>query len=336
MNKKYKETFSAIRASDEAIERAINVTKTVNKKRIRFAPAVAVACCFAVLVGGIISKGSFQNGSDITSKPPATNAASSASIVAPGFAYIAYASEKEKDDNSYLEDEQLHWYHVKMPMKSKIGAIDIRDKSQHEVDLIVEGLYKEYNLVDWDFPSYETEGKNVLTLLDTNTSAYKNAVIYQFRDGFFDLDILDCADEIKEIRVRNSSEYGSIVITSLQVYYDENGNLKDEYQMFSKGIHKNSISGEEYKRDIELQKKYGKRMFGISWDMTTAFVKELNENPEYDLSQIQDTLTIEVEFNDGSVSQSNINLSFDEDGYMFAEAKGFEFSQARVEPNSLK
>ena len=328
MNKKYKETFSTLRPTDDIIE-SIKDIPNRNKKKSILLPIIAVASCFVVLIVGAFGNDHINNIVSNYNDEPVTNSSTSISKVAPGGVIVAFASDE-------AVDVMGHDYSINVPMKSKIGAIDIRGKSQAEIDKLVDELYEKYDLVDWNFPSFEISDKNVLTLLDVNTTTYDNAIIYQFRNGFFDFDLdSQIAKNVKEIRVKNESPYARMRITSMSVYYQD-GKLRDNYGGYSKGIHYINIdsndfvgiSGEEYQKDVELSEKFG-RLFGISWEMSTDFVKLLNENPNYDLSQISDTVTFEVEFNDGTVSQSVVNVSLDKNGYMYAKANNFCFKNAQ-------
>lgn len=314
-----------------------NMSKKLSIKKV-FMATTAMVACLAVFVTGLFAGGVFKHEPNVTdTSQSSTPSQSTISKIAPGFVMVAYADEKSVD----LMANSIN---IKTPMKSKIGAIDIRGKSQAEVDEIVEQLYKEHNLVDWSFPSYEEDNKNVLTLLDTNTTTYNNAIQYQFRNGFFDFDLdEETAKNVKEIRATNENrKMAYINISSLDAYYDKNGNLEDDYTMYSQGIHRGNmwfegddpnydevyanLSGERYRRDLELSKKYG-RLFGISWQISTEMVRILNENPNYDLTQIKDTLTFEVEFNDGSISKSVVDISLDKDGYIFAKPASCEYIQ---------
>lgn len=54
---------------------------------------------------------------------------------------------------------------------------------------------------------------------------------------------------------------------------------------------------------------------GITDDVYQAIGNDLN----FDLSQIKDTITFTVNFDDGTVKTASINLFFDSDGYMHFE-----------------
>lgn len=59
--------------------------------------------------------------------------------------------------------------------------------------------------------------------------------------------------------------------------------------------------------------------YWLTWEISDELVSAISENPDFDLSQIKDTITFTVEFNDGTVKTASLNLYFDSDGYMHFE-----------------
>lgn len=54
MKNKYKKAMSGVHHSDELFERIMDMTKQNEKKKIKFAPAIALAACLVILVTGIL------------------------------------------------------------------------------------------------------------------------------------------------------------------------------------------------------------------------------------------------------------------------------------------
>lgn len=331
MKNKYQQTFSLVRPSDESIERIMNMPKGENKKRIKIAPVVATVACLTVLVAGIFGGGAIL---DIinpkTIENPIVENDSSVSKIGPGFVMVAYADEQKDvkivDDINNLEPST--------PFICQIGAVDIKGKSQKEIDKIVNVIYEEYQNVE-----DENELGKVHYTFSTNTDVYDDAVIYEAYCGNFNFDINDdTVKNVKEIRVSNiNKEYGYVEIQANDVYYNDDLTLKNDGINYDKSVYISnrfpedkyaSISGERYQKCYEIGKKIGgvKKFFGINWKINDGLYAELNKNPNFDLTQIKDTITFEVEFNDGSIAKSVLDIAFTKDGKMYAVGGSYNFS----------
>lgn len=86
MNRKeFKNAMSGVQSSEQTIERIMDMTNNDTKKRIRFAPALAIAACIAMLVTGI------WGGSAITAKLTP--------VVDTQNAFVITAYAKDNNDN---------------------------------------------------------------------------------------------------------------------------------------------------------------------------------------------------------------------------------------------
>lgn len=331
MNKKYKETFSAIRPSDESVERIMNMTKANHNKR-RLAPALAMVACLAILVTGIFAGGSIFKNANIADIPqsPTPNTiqqSDSNSKIGPGFVMVAYANESK--DVKIVDD--INSLEPSTPFICQIGTVDIKGKSQSEIDSIVDDIYKKYR----QFESTNEYG-DVIYFLSTNTDIYDDAVIYEAYCGNFNFDIIDdTVENVKQIRASNENKkYGYVEIQANDVYYNDDLTLKNDGIDYTKSVFLTNsyddhvvLSGDRYKKCYALGKEIGgvSKYFGINWKIGDELLNELNSNPNFDLTQIKDTLTFEVEFNDGSIAKSVISIAFTSDGKMYAVGGDYEF-----------
>lgn len=333
MKNKYQESFSLIRPSDESIERIMNMPKGENKKRIKIAPAVAVVACLAVLVAGIFGSGAIK---DIinpkTIENPIVESNNAVSKIGPGFVMVAYADEQKDvkivDDINNLEPST--------PFICQIGAVDIKGKSQKEIDKITNDIREKYQHIEG-----ENELGKVYYCMSTNTDIYDDAVIYEAYCGNFNFDINDdTVKNVKEIRVSNiNKDYGYVEIRANDVYYNDDLTLKNDGINYDKSVYISnrfpedkyaSISGSRYQKCYAIGQKIGgvKKFFGINWKINDGLYAELNKNPNFDLTQIKDTITFEVEFNDGSIAKSVLNIAFTQDGKMYAVGGSYDFVDA--------
>lgn len=331
MKNKYQETFSAIRPSDEAIERVMNMTNNENKKRIKIAPIVAMVACLAIFVTGLFAGGVFKQEPNVIDKTPVVTEKEKTDFKdRTGFVMVAYADEMEELE--IVED--INNLEPSTPFICQIGAVDIKGKSQKETDEIVQEIRDKYQYVEGEY-----EIGKVHFCMSTNTDIYNDAVIYEAYCGNFNFDIdAETVKNVKEIRVTNNNkEYGCVVITANDVWYNDDLTLKNDGIDYNKSVYLSNaydkfvaLSGERYKKCYELGEDFGgiKAYFGVSWTINDGLYKALNENPNFDLSQIKDTITFEVEFNDGTISKSVIDIAFSKDGKMHAVGGSYDFVDA--------
>ena len=112
--------------------------------------------------------------------------------------------------------------------------------------------------------------------------------------------------------IKNESNYG-------ELYF----NYVTKSQKYGKQIIGNniSVSGKELEisqaiKAFEYPINKGYKLF---WGVTDDLYKSIGNDLNFDLTQIKDTITFTVEFNDGKTQTASLNLYFDSDGYMHIE-----------------
>lgn len=294
--------------------------KTQQKTHRRaFTAGIAAVLCITIVavsmgVSGITVKTNPISPTTAATEPTQTDTAFSR--IAPGFVIFAYADEtdsKEKQEEQYLD--------VSLPGICSVNATDIRGMSEKEIE------YQAKKIIEIDSNFYgEAE-------IFQSVERRDNVLISQIRGGEFDFDLnKEQADDVKEIRVKTENiGYSVMEIRAYdKMYYDnlkptDTKNIKDFYILSDEsGVAK--ISGKRFKKCIEIEENTDmENMFGITWKMGDRLYDALNADPDMDLTTVKDTITFEVEFNDGSVSRSVIEIGFDENSQMFASPKAFDY-----------
>lgn len=274
---------------------------------------IASVVCIAI-VGTTMGVTSITLKTNTIAPKDTTTSLSSPCKAAPGFAMIAYADE---NDNVVKSD----FLSTKSPIKYNIKVVDTRNMNEKEIQKEIDSI--ENNFEFGEIPEGTSSAKWGVESLD-------NALLAQLEYDYFDLDLPEeTVSNVKTISVSNSSKLAEVVVKCTDVYYDSQGNYireKDSangeklfHQAFQQG---NNIvlDGERYikARNLDLN-------FEIHWQPAQPLYDSINDNPQFDLSTIADTLTFEVEFKDGSISRSVIDINFDSDGYMFATPQAFDY-----------
>ena len=120
---------------------------------------------------------------------------------------------------------------------------------------------------------------------------------------------IDDYSVVKKMTIKNESNYG-------ELYF----NYVTKSQKYGKQIIGNniSVSGKELEisqaiKAFEYPINKGYKLF---WGVTDDLYKSIGNDLNFDLTQIKDTITFTVEFNDGKIQTASLNLYFDSDGYM--------------------
>lgn len=77
-----------------------------------------------------------------------------------------------------------------------------------------------------------------------------------------------------------------------------------------------SLHGVDYYAQTE------KDGIGITWALSEAGVDMIEKNPDMKLSELNDTITVTVEFNDGSTETAVIAITVDDDGQIYGTFRG--------------
>ncbi|MCM1284987.1 MAG: hypothetical protein NC213_04195 [Acetobacter sp.] len=313
----YKKTYSQIRPSDESIEGVMNMAqKNKHKFSINFKRLAVAALALAILVGG---------GFGTNYALQKSNSNKELGVL------IAYASTGD-----YIkigsENEQELFYSLYIAPKDDIKKAESAKKRwRSDYDKLYDELER---LGNKGFAaSLSGEGGHDCYNADNE----ETATLYTVRAGSFALN-LDDYSKVKSFKVENTSKYGYIefdylgqrekmIEMSQDDYFDENHVDTDQDSLDFRGWgHEFQITGDELRRSQKDGLYAGgtkhevNKGYHIQWQPSLELLYDtIGNNPDFDLSEIKDTITFTVEFNDGTVKTASLNLYFDSDGYMHFE-----------------
>ena len=314
----YKAAMSGVRHSDEAIERIFDMT--TDKKKTRIKPAykrlAAAALALVLLIGGGFGISRFTDKSDDLT------------------VIVAYAG-----DNGELyfggKSEQPLFYGIytapKSDKKACEEAANRRSKDQTKLLNEMDG--------EAEKGSYASYGSGSRSCY--NKDGEETAVFYTLSGGEFELNLEDYSD-VKSFKLNNVSGYGILdfeycedieipddVYKEMEAIEDFDAlppEKQEYYEQYYKAIqyrHEWELTGDELRYSQQAgYAKGGKGRYKTNkgyllfWDVSDELVSAVSEDPSFDLTQIKDTITFTVTFNDGTVKTASLNLYFDKDGYM--------------------
>lgn len=293
---KYTQTFSAFNPSDEAVERIFEMTADKKKTRINYPikRIAAAAFAFVLVIGGGFGVNSFVKKNDESSDRLSV--------------LVAYAGEQELLEAGSVNEQELFY---------RIYVADIDDKEQCNSVKTEWGNEKADQL-----EKASKLGKNNITASVGSGSGgcYSSeqdrdtAIMYTLRAGNFVLTLNDYSN-VKDIVIENSSEYGETVLQ----FEAESGDLFDSVRCG----HSVSITGEELEFSVDsgFYETYTgngtvNKGYSVQWEVSDCLYNTVGNDVDFDLSQIKDTITFTVNYNDGTSEQASVSLSLDSDGYM--------------------
>ena len=301
----YKNTYSQLRPSAEAVERVMDMT---NERKPGFKPvfkrltAATLALAIIICVGFGINY-AFQN--DDSNEELGV--------------LVAYASTGEFLEIGSITDQDFFYAIYVAPFDNEKVMKAAKERYNFDVAKVTE---KMYDLSDEGYPANIHHGNR----FDD---------IYTIEAGEFALN-LDDYSEVKSFKVENSSIYGA-----LEFDYDFWGRLGytdtlptdlDDDELIEYVVNNYpypyegneiEISGDVLRRSQKSgfytkgKKKHEiNKGYALSWEISEELAIAVDNDPNFDLSQIKDTITFTVEFYDGTVKTASIDLYFDSDGYM--------------------
>lgn len=306
---KYKNTFSNIIPSEQSVEKAMDFAKRRRKNFNISCKKTAVAVMALVIVfSGVFAVSRGVNNNKLT-------------------VMVAYAYE---DDFVKVEsgNAQNLFYAI------YVAPID--DKEKREETL--ERFYADSNKVDEEADKLAENGFSTMIShgpVDCfNEKLNKQTVsVHIVMAGSFALS-LDDYSNVKSFKVENNSPYGWLHFQDLKMFerFEKQAETDEEYDFtyeetlawYNIGS-EFTLSGDELRESQESgrfavgSKKEINKGYYLEWQMSDVLRQTLADDPNFDLSQIKDTITFTVEFNDGSVKTASLNLYFDSDGYMHFE-----------------
>lgn len=303
-----KNTFSNIRPSDEFSERifAMTIDNKKANKGLTFKRLASVTLALAIIVGSGVGINRFVN-----SKEPVTGTTIVQSNTNPLSVMVVYAGEYKpvSEITAGSMNEQQIFY--------SIHYADITDK---KASAQAESLYKSEK-ADLKKDMEALSGKGHSATLHSGVSTVDSQKgeatvrVYRLSGGVMALDTDDYSN-VKKMTIENTSKYG-------ELYFNYVTNKKSNgTQQIGNKI---SVSGEEL-RESQASKAFEcgtsptvNKGYELFWNISDEVYQAIGKEPNFDLSQIRDTITFTVEFNDGTIQTANLNLYFDSDGYMHFE-----------------
>ncbi len=189
---------------------------------------------------------------------------------------------------------------IELPLQYNIEVTDIRNLGQNEIESIVN---KKKAQLSNQLSEMGIE-ENPSGVSRGSVDVRENVIITSLAIGTF-LIKADDYSQIKSINVKNSSEFGQVEFVLLSNSID----LKDS---FPHGTNI-TIDGEicaNIMKDMQQEKGH----FEINWRHSLKVKEEINNNPNIDLSSFFDSMTITIEYKDGSTEVTNIDINFNKDG----------------------
>ncbi len=324
MNKnEYKNAFSGVQPSNEAVERIMDMN-TKNKLNFNsvFKRTASAFMALAILIGG---------GFGVNYAVNKSNSNNELGVL------VAYASNGSFTTVDKLDEQDVFYGIYVIPEDDEeLRKSTLERYNRDDTELI---NYRD----ELNKKGYGSSGGHGSNGLYDDTGKFVG-MLKTIEGSSIALD-LDDYSEVKTFTVNNESKYGQLqfeyasekAAEFLEEYpymCDENYVVSDEeleelYAKYPELIlqnHEFKLSGDELRYSYNT--RYGEMGLGrhkvckgywLTWEISDELVSAISENPDFDLSQIKDTITFTVEFNDGTVKTASIDLYFDSDGYMHFE-----------------
>lgn len=197
---------------------------------------------------------------------------------------------------------------IELPLQYNIEVTDIRNLGQNEIESIV-NKKKEQLRNQLEEVGIEENHSGVSR---GTVDVRENVIITSSAIGTF-LIKTDDYNKIKSINVKNSSEFGQVEVVLLSNSID----IKDR---FPHGTNI-TIDGDlctKFMSDMQQEKGH----FEINWRHSLKVKEQINENPNIDLSEFNDSMVITIEYSDGSIEVTEIDIKFNKDGSLFILPRG--------------
>lgn len=278
----YKNTYSQLRPSAEAVERVMDMT---SEKKIRFKPMVkrlaAAAIALAILIGG---------GLGINLSPKQNEYNDELGVL------IAYASTGILEVGQSTQ-ELFYSLHI-IPENDEIAAKAAREKLEADKKKLEEDTQNASAL--------GSSNKGHLKLACWNTLGAYTATLYGLQGGFIILDLDDYSD-VKTFKVESTDKYGEVSLNIHPTPWLSGSKIEVTGEQLR--------NSRQYWQDLNVW-AFENKGYAVWWKPSEELCKAIGNNTDFDLSKIEDTIKFTVEFNDGTIKTGSINLYFDSDGYM--------------------
>ena len=301
MNKNYdnyKNTYSAFRPSDEAIERAMNMTNEKQNFNYKIPYKRLAAAVFALLlfIGGGFGINHFTNKSDGLT------------------VLVAYAEDGEIKVGSASSQKIVKGLYF-APADDEKAC-----EKQHQKAI------KDYNGYKIDFEELDSEiGPYMFTGVGTYDICDENgkviAMLYTSTAGNIVASKTDYTN-VKSFTVENESEYALLQFEYAglsDILENQTENDVDEEIPYAEFInHKFTLTGDELRKSQEEWGHYG---YFLEWrSIPEVYYYPVNNiSADFKASDIKDKITFTFIYNDGSVETASVNITFDDYGHMHLE-----------------
>lgn len=294
--------------------------KPKKKNRNMFKAAVCTALCCAVLVAGIgigIPKKVISNSNENV-------ISSDADYSGNYFVMSVYAAEKDKETAIPIDDHTVIFPYLKYDIQRYGDGVSIgiggKEDSDDGTAFKISGENIKSVKIKCETGEFLVWGFDMLHFLQENETYFDLIVPYsaEYEVGGTDkrLDIMfshikngDYDEYIKGKKLRSYDEY-----ISADVVYDNNDNAvavglvsKESYAK----IHPDGTIKEYTFENVHSKTEdiIGEDLF--LWE-PNAF--ELVDNPDMSITELHDTISVEVTFNDNSVQYASYDFSFNDNG----------------------
>ncbi|MBQ9531062.1 MAG: hypothetical protein IJR70_03205 [Eubacterium sp.] len=294
----YKNTYSALRPSDEAIERAMNMTNEKQKIsfKLTYKRLAAAALALVLFIGGGFGINHFTNKSDGLT------------------VLVAYAEDGRIKVGSASSQKIVKGLYF-APVDDEKAC-----EKQHEKAI------KDYNEYRIDFEELDSvegptmwKGVGSYDVYDENGKVI--AKLYSSSAGEIVASKTDYSN-VKSFTVENESEHALLQFEYAGLYEKWESHLEsriDEESPYPDFInHKFTLSGDELRKSQEDWGHYG---YMLEW-VSTAEVYDYPPDgitADFKASDIKDKITFTFENNDGSIETASVNITFDNYGHMHLE-----------------
>lgn len=299
----YKNAMSGVHHSDDAIERIFEMTvdKKVRKNHT-IKRLASVALAFAVFVGGGF-------GTKAIVRINKENQ--------PLTVMVAYADEFIKAGSKNEQEVFYSIHYADINDKDAVSsAKSLHDKDKYAVLNNAEKLGNK---------GYTASGGSGLEGCWSSEKNKETAIMYTVRGGSFALS-LDDYSNVKSFIVENESIYGYLNFECQKTWNE----LEKDVENNGTGLgiiegHKFELTGEELTASQDSKVYEGgtkhkvNKGYNLNWEPSDELYNAIGNDLDFDLSQIKDTITFTVEFNDGTIKTASLKLYFDSDGYMHFE-----------------
>ena len=293
----YKNTYYALRPSDKAIERVMNMTN--EKQRISYKPTckrlAAAALALVLFIGGF-GINHFTSKSDELTVLVA--------YAEDGRIKVGSASSQKIVKGLYFAPADDEKAREKQHQKA------VKDYNEYSID---------FEKLDSDIGPYMYTGVGTYDICDENGKVI--AMLYTSTAGNIVASKTDYSN-VKSFTVENESEYALLQFEYAglsDILEQQTESDVDEETPYAEFInHKFTLTGDELRKS---QEEFGDYGYFLEWrSLAEVYYYPVNNIPvDFKASDIKDKITFTFVNNDGSVETASVNITFDDYGHMHFE-----------------